>query len=136
MIAVIDTGVDLDHPDLVSSLFVNPGEIAGNNLDDDNNGFVDDVHGYDFANRDANPNDTNGHGTHVAGTIASSKNGVGATGVAPDAKILPIRVLGDDGSGISIDVAAGIRYAAQMGADIINLSLGGQYSSVIDAAIR
>jgi subtilisin family serine protease len=135
-IAVIDTGVDLDHPDLVSSLFVNAGEIAGNNIDDDSNGFVDDVHGYDFAGRDANPNDTNGHGTHVAGTIAASKNGVGATGVAPDAKILPIRVLSDDGSGSSIDVAAGIRYAAQMGADIINLSVGGQYSSVIDAAIR
>jgi len=134
-VAVIDTGVDLDHPDLVSNLFVNPGEIPGNGVDDDANGFVDDVHGYDFADRDANPDDESGHGTHVGGTIAATRNGYGATGVAPDATILPVRVLGTNGSGSTNDVAAGIRYAADLGADIINLSLGGGYSRAIDVAI-
>lgn len=134
-VAVIDTGVDLDHPDLVSNLFVNPGEIPGNGIDDDANGFVDDVNGYDFADRDANPDDESGHGTHVAGTIAANRNGFGATGVAPDATILPVRVLGTNGSGSTNDVAAGIRYAASLGADIINLSLGGGYSRAIDLAI-
>lgn len=135
-VAVIDTGVDLDHPDLVNSLYVNPGEIAGNGIDDDQNGFVDDVHGYDFAARDANPNDSNGHGTHVAGTIAAANNGFGATGVAPDAKILPVRVLDDNGSGTDRSVAAGIRYAADLGAQIINLSLGGGFSHTINTAIN
>lgn len=135
LVAVVDTGVDLDHPDLIGSLYVNPGEIAGNGIDDDGNGYVDDVSGYDFAGRDANPDDINGHGTHVAGTIAAGNNGFGATGIAPDATILPVRVLGDDGSGSTNAVAAGIRYAADLGADIINLSLGGGYSRAIDAAI-
>lgn len=135
-IAVVDTGVDLDHPDLVSNLFVNPGEIAGDGIDNDGNGFVDDIHGYDFAGRDANPDDVGGHGTHVAGTIAAGNNGFGATGVAPDATILPVRVLGNNGSGSTNAVAAGIRYAADLGADIINLSLGGGYSRAIDAAIE
>ena len=134
-IAVIDTGVDLDHPDLVDNLFVNAGEIEGNGIDDDGNGFIDDVHGYDFAGRDADPNDVGGHGTHVAGIVAAGLNGFGATGVAPDATILPVRVLGDNGSGSSNAVAAGIRYAADQGADIINLSLGGGFSQAIQAAI-
>lgn len=136
LVAVVDTGVDLDHPDLVNNLYVNPGEIAGDGIDNDGNGFVDDIRGYDFVGRDANPNDGNGHGTHVAGTIAADLNGVGATGIAPDATILPVRVLGNDGSGSTNSVAAGIRYAAELGADIINLSLGGGYSRAIDAAIQ
>ncbi|MCA9139249.1 MAG: S8 family serine peptidase, partial [Planctomycetales bacterium] len=76
-VAVIDTGVDLDHPDLINSLYVNPGEIPGNGIDDDHNGFVDDVTGFDFVSGDARPDDGNGHGTHVAGTIAAGDNGVG-----------------------------------------------------------
>ncbi|MFN3188880.1 MAG: S8 family serine peptidase [Aureliella sp.] len=135
-VAIVDTGVDLDHPDLVTNLFVNPGEIPGNGLDDDQNGYVDDVHGYDFVDRDANPNDGNGHGTHVAGSVAAANNGVGATGVAPDAKILPVRVLGDNGSGSTRSVADGIRYAADLGAQVINLSLGGGYSQAVAAAIN
>lgn len=134
-VAVVDTGVDLDHPDLVANLYVNEGEIAGNGIDDDGNGYVDDLHGYDFADNDSNANDLHGHGTHVAGTIAADDNGFGATGVAPDATILPVKVLGDNGSGSSVSVAAGIRYAADMGADIINLSLGGGYSADIESAI-
>ncbi|EMI44639.1 S8 family peptidase [Rhodopirellula sp. SWK7] len=135
VVAVVDTGVDLDHADLTDNIFVNPGEIPNNGIDDDQNGFVDDVHGYDFTDGDNDPNDLRGHGTHVAGTIAASNNGVGATGIAPDATILPVRVLDADGSGTANDVAAGIRYAARMGADIINLSLGGGYSWAIDSAI-
>jgi subtilisin family serine protease len=136
VVAVVDTGVDRSHPDLVNQLWVNAGEIAGNGLDDDHNGFVDDTSGWDFASGDNNPNDENGHGTHVAGTIAADANGFGATGVAPDATIMPVRVLGADGSGTANAVANGIRYAAQMGADIINLSLGGSLSTVIQSAIQ
>ncbi|MEL6895197.1 MAG: S8 family peptidase, partial [Planctomycetota bacterium] len=135
-VAVIDTGVDLDHPELRWNLFVNPGEIPGNGIDDDGNGFVDDVNGYDFVSRDAVPDDLHGHGTHVSGTIAAAKNGYGATGVAPDAKILPVRVLDAQGNGSDRNVADGIRYAANMGADIINLSLGGSYSYAIRSAVR
>ena len=135
-VAIVDTGVDWDHPDLRTNLFVNPGEIPGNGIDDDGNGWVDDVSGYDFADNDADPNDVSGHGTHVAGTIAAANNGFGATGIAPGSTILPVRVLGAGGSGSSIDVAAGIRYAADMGADIINLSLGGGYSRAIDSAVE
>ncbi len=135
-VAVVDTGVDLDHPELNQRLWVNPGEIAGNGRDDDGNGFIDDVHGWDFVDNDNRPDDGHGHGTHVAGTIAAARNGIGTTGIAPQATILPVRALGADGSGSATAVAAGIRYAADNGVDIINLSLGGAYSSVIDAAIR
>jgi subtilisin family serine protease len=136
VVAVIDTGVDLNHPELVNQLWVNPGEIAGNGIDDDHNGFTDDVHGWDFVNHDNLPDDGNGHGTHVAGTIAAARDGIGPTGVAYGAEIMAIRVLDNQGSGTDADVAAGIRYAAANGADIINLSLGGGYSSSILSAIQ
>jgi subtilisin family serine protease len=135
LVAVIDSGVELTHPDLVQNLYVNAGEIPDNNIDDDGNGYVDDVQGYDFVENDNRPNDANGHGTHVAGTVAAARNSFGATGIAPNAKILPVRVLDADGSGDTSDVAAGIRYAAALGADIINLSLGGGYSRAIELAI-
>jgi subtilisin family serine protease len=135
IVAVLDTGVDFDHPDLASNIFVNVGEIPGNGIDDDQNGFVDDIHGYDFAGDDADPTDGNGHGTHVAGTIASLNNGFGSTGIAPDATILPVKVLSDSGSGRNVNVAAGIRYAADLGAQVINLSLGGGYSRAVHIAI-
>jgi len=136
VVAVIDTGVDLNHPDLVNQIWVNAGEIAGNGADDDHNGYVDDVQGWDFSSSDNNPDDQNGHGTHVAGSIAAEANGFGATGVAPDATIMPVRVLDSNGSGTMSGVAAGIRYAARMGADIVNLSLGGGYSSVLQSALQ
>jgi hypothetical protein len=136
VVAVVDTGVDVNHPDLMSQLWVNADEIAGNGIDDDRNGYVDDVSGWDFATGDNNPDDGNGHGTHVAGTIAADNNGFGATGVAPGATIMPVRVLGSNGSGTAAAVAAGIRYAAANGADIINLSLGGGFSSIILSAIQ
>jgi subtilisin family serine protease len=136
VVAVVDTGVDWNHPDLASQIWVNVDDIAGNGLDDDHNGFVDDVRGWDFSFGDNNPDDGNGHGTHVAGTIAAERNGFGATGIAPDATIMPVRVLGNNGSGTAQAVAAGIRYAAQNGADIINLSLGGALSTAIQSAIQ
>lgn len=135
VVAVVDTGVDMSHRELSSSIWVNPGEIPGNGIDDDHNGFVDDVHGWDFSGGDNDPTDLNGHGTHVAGTIAAANDGFGSTGVAYGATIMPVRVLGPDGSGSVADVAAGIRYAVDNGADVINLSLGGGYTSTLFSAL-
>ena len=129
-VAVIDSGIDLGHPDLAPNLFQNAGEIAANDIDDDRNGFVDDVTGWDFFDSDATPNDENGHGTHVAGTVAARGNdGVGVTGVAWATSILPLRSLGPDGSGNVSDTIRAYSYAAEAGAEIINLSLGGDSSS-------
>ena len=136
IVAVVDTGIDLDHRDLDANLWTNHSEIFGNGIDDDRNGYIDDVHGWDFATGDATPNDINGHGTHVAGIIAGELNSTGSTGVAYDATIMPVQVLGSDGSGSMFDVAAGIRYAVDNGADIINLSLGsGSGSYTIQSAL-
>lgn len=135
VVAVVDTGVDTTHADLKDNIWTNPREISGNGIDDDNNGFVDDVHGWDFVDRDNTPMDLDGHGTHVAGTIAAEQNDFGVTGIAYNAKIMPIRVIGLDG-GSNLDVAAGIRYAADNGANIINLSLGGSASSAIADAVK
>ncbi|MGB3613077.1 MAG: S8 family peptidase [Elainellaceae cyanobacterium] len=123
VVAVIDTGVDLTHPDLRGNLWRNRNEIAGNGIDDDGNGFVDDRQGWDFVRNRARPQDRSGHGTHVAGIIAAKDNGIGSTGVAPRAKIMPIRVLGRNGTN-GATLARGIRYAVHNGADVINLSLG------------
>ena len=115
-IAVIDTGVDLDHPEFSDRL----------------------VAGYDFVDNDAVPNDTDGHGTHIAGTIAGrDDDNIGISGVAPAAKIMPIRVLDNEGEGWNSDIVAGIRWAVDNGADVINLSLGGDdYSYSMEQAIR
>ncbi len=136
VVAVVDTGVDYTHPDLAANIWVNSREIAGNGIDDDGNGFIDDVRGWDFVNNDNNPLDRQGHGTHVAGTIAGGNNGFGVTGVAYNARIMAVQVLGDTGSGSHAGVANGIRYAANNGAHVINLSLGGGYSAEIYSAIQ
>ena len=125
-VAIVDSGADLGHPDLVPNLWTNPGEIPGNGVDDDGNGYVDDVHGVDLTTTDANNNalhDGFGHGTHVSGTIAAAANGQGVVGVAYKAKIMTVKVLDDRGVGMTGAVAEGIRYAAANGARIINLSL-------------
>lgn len=137
VVAVVDTGVDYTHPDLDDNIWRNPGEIAGNGRDDDGNGYVDDVIGWDFANNDNDPLDINGHGTHVAGTIAADNNGFGVTGVAYGATIMPVQVLGADGTGVSGAIANGIQYAADNGAQVINLSLGSNfYDPRIESAVR
>jgi len=136
VVAVVDTGVDYTHSDLDANIWVNTREVAGNGLDDDGNGYIDDVRGWDFIGNDNDPRDGNGHGTHVAGTIAGENNGTGVTGVAYNARIMAVKVLSDSGSGSNISVANGIRYAANNGAQVINLSLGGGYSSDIYSAIQ
>jgi len=130
VVAVIDTGVDYSHPDLAANIWTNPGEIAGNGIDDDGNGYVDDVHGWDFINNDNDPMDDNGHGTHCAGVIgAVGNNGVGISGVNQKVKIMPLKFLRADGTG---DVAASlnaIAYARKMGANVISCSWGGTAKS-------
>jgi subtilisin family serine protease len=135
VVAVIDSGVDYNHSDLDDNIWVNSGEIAGNGVDDDNNGYVDDFRGWDFVDGDNDPMDLDSHGTHVAGTIAAENNSFGVTGVAYDALIMPVRVLDADGYGSWSDVANGITYAADNGADVINLSLGGGTSIVDEVAV-
>jgi thermitase len=125
VIAIVDTGIDLTHPDLRDRLWQNPGEAPGGG-DSDLNGAVDDVHGFDFVDNDPDPDDYQFHGTHVAGTAAATAgNGGGVAGVAPEAALMAVRVLDGNGGGSSADVGDGIVYAAQEGADVINLSLGG-----------
>ncbi|MBD2329109.1 S8 family peptidase [Alkalinema sp. FACHB-956] len=136
VVAVIDTGVDYTHPDLENNIWYNSSEIFGNGIDDDRNGYIDDVMGWDFVNGDNSPMDEDNHGTHVAGTIAAANNGFGVTGVAYNARIMPIRVLDQNGQGASDVVALGIRYAANNRANVINLSLGGSYSQAIIDAIQ
>lgn len=116
VIAVVDTGVDLTHPDIAPNLWTNPSPDPSS----------EDLHGYDFVDDDGDPDDYNFHGTHVAGTAAAaSGNAMGTAGVAPEAEIMAVRVLDGDGSGSTDEIADGIAYAAEHGAGVINLSLGG-----------
>jgi subtilisin family serine protease len=135
IVAVLDTGVSQTHLDLKSRLWENPREIPNNKLDDDNNGFIDDVRGWDFIGNDNIPADANMHGTHVAGTIAAEKNNNrGIVGVAPGARIVSLRVLDAQGSGDAAGVMKAMQYAialrkAGVNLRVINLSLGGGESS-------
>lgn len=141
VVAVLDSGVAYDHPDLAGNIWTNSGETGSgkdtNNADDDSNGFRDDSHGWDFVDDDNAPRDLLGHGTHVAGTIgAVGNNSYGTTGVSWDVSIMPLRVLDAEGSGRTSDVASAISYAAAKGADVINLSLGGpDFSNSVSSAI-
>ena len=127
VIAIIDTGVDCEHPDLKDNLWVNEKEKNGvTGKDDDGNGIVDDIHGYDFVNKTGGMADFNGHGTHCAGIAAAvGHNGIGITGANPDALIMPITVMQSDGTGDVATIIKGIDYAAANGADVISMSLGG-----------
>ena len=118
IIAIVDTGANYNHPLLAPNILVNAGEIPDNNIDDDGNGFVDDYVGYDFANQDPYPYDDDSHGTHVSGLAAAKQ-----FGLAPKAKILPVKALTPMGGDIGT-IAAAIRYAVDRGANIINLSIG------------
>ena len=129
-VAVIDSGVDLDHPDIVSSLWSNPGEIPANGIDDDGNGKIDDIHGWDFVDNDNLPQDATGHGTHVAGIIAAATdNGVGIAGLAKNARIMALRFIDGFDLGATSDAIAAIEYALDNGATIINCSWGSAYYS-------
>ena len=127
VVAVIDSGVDYNHPDLNANMWRNPAEVNGDGIDNDGNGIVDDFFGANFAGANSgNPFDDNGHGTHVAGIIAAPANGLGIQGVAPDAEIVAVKVLsGITGSGTFGQVISGIAYAAGplVHADIINMSI-------------
>ncbi len=134
VVAVLDEGIDLDHPDLVGSFYVNPDEIPDDGLDNDGNGFTDDVHGWDFFENDNSPLPTgsleiNAHGTAVAGLIAAVQgNEEGITGLAPDCLLLPVRVFSGSTYGGNFQTAEAIRYAANY-ADVINCSWSGQSPS-------
>lgn len=131
-VAIIDTGVDLDHPDLVHNIWVNSAEIPDNAFDDDGNGFVDDVVGWDFVNDDSIPQDDNSHGSFVAGIVAAQSNNVtGIAGVSWYAQIVSLKVLNNVGTGNSADVAEAIIYAADNGVSIINLSLETELESQV-----
>ena len=131
IVAVADTGVDHNHEDLKDVMWTNEKEIPGNGIDDDNNGYIDDIHGLNTLVRDAQGNATmntmasHWHGTHVAGTIAATQNnGVGIAGVASNVKIMAIRVVPDDSDELDSDIVEGFLYAANNGAKIINCSFG------------
>jgi len=125
VIAILDTGVDLNHPDLMANLWVNPGEVPGDGIDNDGNGYVDDHQGWDFFYDDNVPDDQDSHGTHVAGLAAAiGNNGVGVVGSGYNLTIMPVKVLGDSGFGTLNALLLGIVYAADNGADVINMSLG------------
>jgi len=125
VVAVIDTGVDYEHEDLVDNIWINEGEIPNNGIDDDENGSIDDVRGYDFAYSDADPMDGHGHGTHCAGTIAAiGNNNIGVIGVAPMAKIMALKGLNDAGSGAITSLSSCVIYAADNRADVLSNSWG------------
>lgn len=127
VVAVLDTGVDWDHPDLSARIWSNTDEIPGNGIDDDHNGYIDDVRGWDFANNDNNPMDDNGHGTVNAGIIgADTNNGVGIAGVDWHCQLMPVKVLDNTGWGLYSWWAKGLQYAADNGAKVISMSMGGQ----------
>lgn len=137
VVAVIDTGVDYTHKDLADNIWVNEGEIPGNGIDDDGNGYVDDVHGVDFVEGDSDPMDEHGHGTHVAGIIAMTPGNGGGVGVAYGAKIMCVRAGQANGSFASSDIAKAIKYAADNGADVINMSFGGTGRSyLVESALQ
>ena len=134
VIAILDTGVDTEHPDLAANIWTNEREANGaEGADDDANGFKDDLNGWDFVNQTARIGDWNGHGTHVAGIAAAvGNNGVGITGANPDALIMPITVMQSDGTGDVATIIKGIDYAAANGADVINMSFGGHMYSIAE----
>lgn len=137
-VAVVDSGIDYGHEDLAANIWTNPGEVPGNGIDDDGNGFVDDVRGWDFFSGDNDPRDGYGHGTHVAGIIgAAGDNGRGVAGVGWKARLIAVRFMGPDGAGSLGGAVQAIDYAAKAGARVISCSWGvGVYSQALEDAIR
>jgi len=137
VVAVVDSGITHDHPDLAPNMWSNPGEIPGNGTDDDGNGRVDDTRGWDFVANDNDPFDLNLHGSHVAGTIgAQGDNNIGVAGVNWDVALMALRVLNNAGSGTNANITAAFNYAGSNGADVVNASLsGGGFSQAMSDAI-
>ena len=138
LVAVLDSGIQLNHPDLANSLWRNADETPANGVDDDRNGYVDDVHGANIKQLNGNVEDDNGHGTHVAGIVAAqADNATGGSGIAPGARIMSIKVLDANRAGDSSQLAKGIRYAVDQGARILNISINGDGTSPdLDAALK
>jgi len=135
IVGVVDTGIRYTHQDLAANMWTNPGEVPGNGLDDDSNGFVDDVYGINAITRSGDPMDDNGHGTHCAGTIGAVANGGGPhVGVAWSVQLMGLKFLGSDGTGYSSDAITCIDYAIDEGVDILSNSWGGGGYSVLMAA--
>ena len=132
IIAILDTGIDIEHPDLAANIWTNAAEASGaEGEDDDNNGFADDVHGWDFINQTAKIADYNGHGTHCAGIAAAvGNNGIGIAGANPDAYIMPITIMQSDGTGDVATIIKGIDYATANGAEFLSMSFGGYAYSI------
>ncbi len=124
VVAELDTGVDYNNPDLAANIWTNPGEIAGNGIDDDGDGYIDDVHGYDFANNDGDPMDDNGHGTSVAGIIgATGNNGVGVTGVNWQVQIMPLKFMNAMGMGMTSAAVSALAYVATQKSRGVNVRI-------------
>lgn len=136
VVAVVDSGVDINHPELIGRIWINPQEVAGNGVDDDGNGKIDDIHGWNFLSDTANVEDAQGHGTAVAGIIAATPdNGLGIAGVASNARIMALKNSHLSGSSV-YDTAEALRYATDHGAKVVNLSLGGgTLSYTLDMAV-
>lgn len=130
VVAVIDTGVDYTHEDLKDNIWVNTKEIPGNGIDDDGNGYIDDVYGVDLETGRDSGMDDNGHGTHVAGIIAAANNHIGVVGLAYNVKLMPIKAGMSSGFFTQSQIAKGILYAYNNGADVINMSFGGKPSDI------
>ncbi len=137
VVGIIDTGIDYDHEDLRDNMWKNPGEIPDNGIDDDGNGYIDDVYGWDFANDDNDPFDGHSHGTHVAGTVgASGNNGIGVAGVSWNTQLMALKFLSDFGSGNTSDAIEAVEYAVNNGAHLTNNSWGGgSFSQALKDAI-
>ncbi len=140
VVAIIDTGCDILHPNLKRNIWRNPEEIAGNGIDDDDNGFVDDVYGWNFADNSQDVMDEHGHGTHIAGIIgASTGDGLPLSGVAPDVSLMILKYYDAKSTGLDnlANTIRAIRYAVKMGANVINYSGGGVLKSAEEeAALR
>lgn len=142
LVAIIDSGINYNHASLVSQINTNTAELHGQpGVDDDNNGYIDDVYGYDFINNDSDPIDDNGHGSHVAGTVAGNHAKNNFWGVAPKAKLLAVKTHNQSGSGSEESVVKGILYAADRGAKVLNSSWAGapeaaEYSQLLFDAIQ
>jgi subtilisin family serine protease len=138
IVAVVDSGVDYNHSDLGPRMWSNTAEIAGNGIDDDGNGFIDDIYGYDFVNKDSDPIDDNGHGTHCSGIIAADpNNGIDISGLCHSTKIMGLKFLGSDGTGSTADAVEALYYATDNGADVMSNSWGGSnFSQTMQDAIN